>query len=43
MNSVFFWSGDHIPEMTVEGQVMSLSEAAAHIGPSQAKLFGFAS
>jgi len=41
MNSVFFWSEEHVTRMRVEGQVLDLNQAAKVIAPAQAKLFGF--
>jgi len=41
MNSRFFWSGEHIPEMQVAGRVLGLSEAAPLLSAAQSRLFGF--
>ena len=41
MNSVFFWSEEHVQDMKVPGRVLSLDEAAEAIMPVQSALFGF--
>jgi len=41
MNSVFFWSEEHVPEMRVQGHALDLNAAAKVIAPAQSRLFGF--
>jgi len=41
MNSVFFWSEEHVRPMVVMGHALNLDDAAKHIGPAQAELFAF--